>query len=241
MSNNGSNSVSVLLGDGLGSFGAATNFAVGTSPSQVAVSDLNGDGKLDLVVPNFNQGNVSILLGNGAGSFAKTDIPTASQSMSVAIADFSGDGKPDLVVTDLIQNSVAFVLNNGTTCNTQTSVSISGQITDAGNKALPNVTVTLSGPITRVVQSDNNGNYSFANLAPGGNYAVTLQSIYFVFAPSRADFVNLSSNQVANFTAAPVAVPAPTPTLSDDFTSTTRDASKWNLGTQTQPAAAVDP
>ena len=38
-----------------------------------------------------------------------------------------------------------------------------------------------------------------------------------------------------------MAVPAPSPPLSDDFTSPTRDASKWNLGTQTQPAAAVDP
>src|SRR5207245_5932785 len=93
---------------------------------------------------------------------------------------------------------------------------------------------------TRVVQSDANGNYSFPNLTPGGNYAVTVPSTYFVFAPSRADFFNLSSNQTANFTAAPVAVPVPTPPLSDDFNSPTRDPNKWNLGTQTEPAAAVD-
>src|SRR5207245_11720439 len=89
-------------------------------------------------------------------------------------------------------------------------------------------------------QTDAAGNYAFSNLTAAGDYTVTLQSSYFVFAPSRADFFNLSSNQTANFTAAPVAVPSPTPPLSDDFNSPTRDPNKWNLGTQTQPAAAVD-
>src|SRR5207253_10521202 len=125
--------------------------------------------------------------------------------------------------------------------NTLTSLSISGVLADSKNNLLPNVTVTLSGPVTRVAQTDANGNYAFANLAAGGNYAVTVQSPYFVFSPSRADFFNLSSNQTANFMAVPAAVPAPTPPLADDFSAATRDATKWNLGTQTEPAAAVDP
>ena len=74
------------------------------------------------------------------------------------------------------------------------------------NNSLSEVAVTLSGPVSRVTQTDTSGNYSFPNLTPGGNYAVTVQTPYFVIVPVRADFFNLSSSQTANFTAAPVAV-----------------------------------
>ena len=59
-----SSNVSILLGNGTGSFGTATNFAVGTDPVSVAVGDFNGDTFLDLAVANFVSNNVSILLGN---------------------------------------------------------------------------------------------------------------------------------------------------------------------------------
>ena len=57
-----SNNVSILLGDGAGSFSAATNFGAGSYPSSVAVGDFNGDGKQDLAVANQGSNNVSILL-----------------------------------------------------------------------------------------------------------------------------------------------------------------------------------
>src|SRR5207302_4496651 len=60
--NKNSNNVSVLLGDGTGSFSAATNFAVGSSPNSVAVGDFNGDGKQDLATANSGLANVSVLL-----------------------------------------------------------------------------------------------------------------------------------------------------------------------------------
>jgi VCBS repeat protein/FG-GAP repeat protein len=62
VANFSANNVSVLLGDGVGSFGAATNFAVGTNPQSVAVGDFNGDNYLDLAVTNDNSNNVSVLL-----------------------------------------------------------------------------------------------------------------------------------------------------------------------------------
>ena len=65
----GSNDVSILLGNGTGLFGIATNFAVGAGPSSVAVGDFNGDTFLDLAVSNAISTEVSILLGNGTGSF----------------------------------------------------------------------------------------------------------------------------------------------------------------------------
>src|SRR5437899_3100099 len=62
-------SVSVLLGNGDGTFPAPLTFAVGTGPSSVAVGDFNGDGKLDLAVANNGSNDVSVLLGTGDGTF----------------------------------------------------------------------------------------------------------------------------------------------------------------------------
>ncbi|HXJ74514.1 MAG TPA: VCBS repeat-containing protein, partial [Candidatus Dormibacteraeota bacterium] len=69
--------VSVFLGNGDGTFQAATNYTAGRSPRSVAVGDLNGDSKLDLAVANhgifenghFTNSSVSVLLGNGNGTF----------------------------------------------------------------------------------------------------------------------------------------------------------------------------
>src|SRR4029453_10364761 len=61
--------VSILLGNGNGTFGGGTNLGGGPGPQSVVVGDFNGDGKQDLAVANQFSGNVSILLGNGNGTF----------------------------------------------------------------------------------------------------------------------------------------------------------------------------
>jgi hypothetical protein len=67
--NSGSNGVSVLLGNGDGSFQAAVSYATDTTPAAVVAGDFDADGKLDLAVANSGSNTVSILLGNGDGSF----------------------------------------------------------------------------------------------------------------------------------------------------------------------------
>ena len=69
--NYGSNNVTVLLGNGSGGFTAAVGspFAVGTNPQSVAVLDINGDGKPDIVTANSSSNNITVLLGNGSGGF----------------------------------------------------------------------------------------------------------------------------------------------------------------------------
>lgn len=111
VANNGGGNISVLLGNGDGTFKAPVNYTVGSNPYAVAVADLNGDGKLDLAVANNFSANVSILLGNGDGTFQPAvNYSTPCCPSSVAVGDFNEDGKPDLV---LATNAASVLLGNG--------------------------------------------------------------------------------------------------------------------------------
>jgi len=69
VANGFSNNVSVLEGNGNGTFQTAVNYAVGSEPNSVAIEDFNGDGIPDLVVANTASNNVSVLIGNGNETF----------------------------------------------------------------------------------------------------------------------------------------------------------------------------
>ena len=107
--------VGVLVGNGDGTFQKAVVYGTGGFfPDSVALADVNGDGKPDMVVANSSvtsssdsPGNVGVLLGNGDGAFAtaKTYLSGAYGAASVAIADVNGDGTPDIVVANCSGNS----------------------------------------------------------------------------------------------------------------------------------------
>jgi hypothetical protein len=109
-------SVSILLGNGDGTFQAHTDFAVGNLPLCVATADLNGDGFLDLIVGDFvpNNGSVSVLLGNGNGTFqAQQTYAAGNLPSSIAVGDFNGDGQLDFAVTNNTDGTVGMYLNQG--------------------------------------------------------------------------------------------------------------------------------
>ncbi|HKS29862.1 MAG TPA: VCBS repeat-containing protein [Pyrinomonadaceae bacterium] len=117
-SNQDDNSVSVLLGDGRGSFKPANGspFAVGRAPYPHAVADVNGDGKPDIAAPNVGGNSVTVLLGDGRGGFsAATGSPyaVAQRPYNLAIGDVSGDGKPDIVTTHDDINLISTLLGDG--------------------------------------------------------------------------------------------------------------------------------
>ena len=107
-----SNTVSILLGNGEGTFQPAINSQTGgTFPKYLATGDINHDGKLDLVVdnaPDSAAGNISVMLGDGTGHFSITT-PITPHTQFMRAGDFNGDGNLDVIgVTD----QLTFYLGN---------------------------------------------------------------------------------------------------------------------------------
>jgi hypothetical protein len=108
--------VAVLLGKGDGSFKPASFFAAGNDPESIATADLNGDGKLDLVVDGYYSNYLMTLPGNGDGTFRAPIIGAGgdSQVLSVTLADMNGDGKVDAILAGYGSLEVAFGKGDGT-------------------------------------------------------------------------------------------------------------------------------
>ncbi|MFN7955602.1 MAG: VCBS repeat-containing protein [bacterium] len=121
----GTNSVSVMLGDGQGSFGVATHPTVDAPPVAIVAGFLNDDGILDLATANDRSGNndtVSILIGNGSGGFTNTvnfgilpnNTTVDAQPKAIVVGEWSEDEYTDLAVTSYGQNKIAAFANNST-------------------------------------------------------------------------------------------------------------------------------
>ncbi len=107
--NDSQGSISVMLGKGNGKFRAPVNYSSGGQGAySISVADVNGDGKLDLVVANgclgtdCSTGGVAVLMGNGNGTFKKAVVYSSGAASvfgsRVAVGDLNGDGKLDLAV-----------------------------------------------------------------------------------------------------------------------------------------------
>ena len=111
-------SVTVLLGNGDGTFQQSMSYdSGGKEPSSMALADLNGDGKVDLVVTNsYGASSVAgVLLGNGDGTFQHvvTHGLGGAGTTSIAVADVNGDGKADLLVINNNESTLGILLGNG--------------------------------------------------------------------------------------------------------------------------------
>jgi hypothetical protein len=117
--NGDTNTVSILINNGDGTFRPHLDFATGPGPDGLAAVDWNKDGKMDLVVSNGGAAaasqSVSILLGNGDGTFQPHhDIIGAPHANSIAVGDFNGDGNPDIATSSNSPvNAVLVTLGNG--------------------------------------------------------------------------------------------------------------------------------
>ena len=108
------NSVSILLGNGDGTFQTHLDYPTGQMPVSVAVGDFNGDGNLDLAVVDQYDDAVSILLGKGDGTFqSQIEYGVSSQPMQVVVSDLNRDGILDLVTANFAAHTVSVLLGNG--------------------------------------------------------------------------------------------------------------------------------
>jgi len=93
-----------------------TSIPTGKGPKCIAVADVNQDGKLDLIVANADDGNVTVLLGDGRGSFqaAKgSPVPAGHLPNDIAVADMNHDGHPDLVIANTDSPYLTILLGDG--------------------------------------------------------------------------------------------------------------------------------
>jgi len=118
VANQDSNNFSVLLCSkaipGCPVFQRQAIYDLGSSPSSIALGDINSDGILDVVATNKGDNNVSLLLGNGDGTFqCQTTISVGTAPCSVALGDLNGDLKLDIVTANGGSNNISILLGNG--------------------------------------------------------------------------------------------------------------------------------
>jgi hypothetical protein len=188
--------VSILLGNGDGTFQSPVTYSSGGYiGSAVAIADLKGDGKLDLVVTNRCQsdcsegsgpGGVSVLLGNGDGTFQ----PAVSYSSggynaeALAIADLSNDGKPDLVISQCFDENctsgeISVLLGNGDgTFQPPVDYSVSGGSTvigDVNGDGIPDI--VAAGYPAQVLLGNGNGTFQPPVNTPVSGWSIALGDV----------------------------------------------------------------
>lgn len=115
VTNQDSNSISILIGNGDGSFKNQASYASSNNAFQFSSQDINHDGLLDIVTASNSTASIGVMLGNGDGSF-KSSLSFASLAFSwtLDIGDISGDGHVDVVNANVEPTGVVSVhIGNG--------------------------------------------------------------------------------------------------------------------------------
>ncbi|MDO8585049.1 MAG: VCBS repeat-containing protein [bacterium] len=164
----GTDSISVLINSGSGTFAAAVNYAVAGDPYAVFAADFDGDGDRDLAAPNYFNSNVSILLNNGAGTFASAvNYAAGTGPQAIFAANLNSGSVLDLAVANADSNNVSILLGNG-----------SGTFASAVNY---NVGTLPMGIVAADLDGDSDQDLAVTNYT-SGNVSILLNNGSGVFA-----------------------------------------------------------
>lgn len=155
-----SSSVGVLLGQAGGTFAAVVLYPNGmiSHPGSVALGDVNGDGRPDIVTADYFANTVGILAGQAGGTFAAVvsySTGATSGPYTVTIGDVNGDGQPDIVTANSVSNTVGVLLGQAgpfapvvTYSTGAGSAPISVALADVNSDGRPDIVTTNIGTNT---------------------------------------------------------------------------------------------
>lgn len=179
------NGVNVLLNKGDGTFNAAVVYLPGRATNDLAIGDLDGDGRPDIVATtNINDpmggsssGQLVLLLNNGSGSFNETaQYPIDYNILAVATGDFNGDGKADVVV-EKSGTTLSLYLGTGSGALAAPTDLVAGgsrqlAVADLNNDGRPDIVATGgAGNLVSVLPGNGDGTFGAAVSYPTGAYA----------------------------------------------------------------------
>lgn len=115
---NSSGGISVLIGNGDGTFAPAVSYPapIGSATNAAAIGDFNGDGVPDVSVTNYDGNDVSVFIGKGDGTFkSPAQYPASINPMGIVTGDFNGDGRQDIASVSgyILSASVDVLIGRG--------------------------------------------------------------------------------------------------------------------------------
>lgn len=180
--NQTSNTVTVLLNSGTGSFQVMASYGVGSSPRAVVAADFDGNGSLDLAVVNQGDSTVSVLLNNGGGQFAAPlTYAVGSSPLAIAALDMDRNGTMDLAITHSSTATLSLWRNNGSgifAFAASYSVGVNPEVVvavDMNGDGYGDLAVANAGSGTvSLLENNRNGAFALGQMAAVGTTPVSI-------------------------------------------------------------------